>query len=142
MKHDAPKRRRKKITPEEVKESAEGGAIADQNALRGAESMRRMFAALAYGGPTWPDGGFSDLAVLFAQRGLRWAKLAQGDGVAASNRRLVTGSREKFGYGILKPQSAPPTFPAQDEYDRAKKRQLAELANITQEAVDAAHWGF
>lgn len=118
----APQRLRKKISPSSAKLTMEEGPIADQNALKDAESIWGMVTARVYGDPTCPESDFSELAVRFAQRGLRWVQLAMRHGVTAANRMIRGGSRAKFGYGILKPANPPKLFTYHAEYDRAKQK--------------------
>ena len=132
----APKRQRKKISPSIVKLAMEEGSIADQNALKDAESMWKMFLGPAHGGPTCPESEFSELAVRFAQRGLRWVQLELRHGITASNRRTRAESRAIFGYGILKPKDPPKVFAYHEEYGRAKQNYLTDLLEMAQQYED------
>ena len=72
--------------PDEVKNLSTQNADADKQALRGAESLRQMMCSPVYGDPLVMEEEFVDLTIRYAQRGLRWVKMAKAVGVSVTNR--------------------------------------------------------
>ena len=135
----APARKRKKNLGPDVKTALATSAMSDQNALLEADAIWNMFQNPAYGDPAEPEDDFSDLAIRFAQRGLRWAKLALAHGVTMTNRRILSESRSFHGYGINKPGAAPQLSPDHTEYDTARAEYIRNLLQIAHEVEDANH---
>ena len=130
------RKRKKNLRPDDVKKALAASAMADRNALTDAEALWQMFLNPVYGDPTCPEEDFSDLAVRFARRGLRWIRMALAHGITLANRRIRSESRAYYGYGSNKPGNAPQLFSAHDDYDQAKTDYLEQLMATIREVGD------
>ena len=106
-----PKRKHKKIPPEEAKLLAAQNAERDKQSLKDAEAMWPMMYAPAYGDPLCLGEEFSDAAIRFAQRGMRWVEMAQCVGIIATDRRPRAELCDRLGYGHLEPANTSPFVP-------------------------------
>ena len=132
------RKRKKNLRTQDVQKAMAASALSDRNALNDAEALRRMFMNPVYGDPTNPEEeDFSDLAVRFAQRGLRWIRLASTHGITMATRRIRSGTRAFYGYGINKPSSAPQLFSEHEEYGRARSEYLNKLMNLIRDVEEA-----
>ena len=112
QKFAAPKRNtHKKVTPDDVRLVTQLNADHEKHALNDAEALWQTMTAPVYGDPTCLEEEFSELAIRFAKRGVRWVEIAQVYGVSAADRRVRSEHRAKVGYGRLKPDERAPVFP-------------------------------
>ena len=118
------------ITPGEAQNISQMSVTEDRQALGDAESLWQMLKSPVYGDPISIEGEFSELAILFAKRGLRWVKMAQMATICAPNRRLRSEHRARVGYGCLKPIDRIPVFSPHEDFDLAKKQYVETLNMI------------
>ena len=121
-----PKRTRRRISPDEVRATAQASCDAEHEALGEAEAMWQMFEAPVYWGHECPEEEFSASAIRFAPRGRRWIGLAQVHGVSLTNRRFRAELRARRGYGKLKNPDAPNLLGRHGEYGRSMSRYLGD----------------
>ena len=102
----------------------------DRQALNDAEALWQMLKSPVYGDPMCIEGEFSELAIRFAKRGLRWIKMAQMTDTQAASRRIRSEHRARVGYGRLKPADRIPVFSSREEFDLAKAQYIDTLKLI------------
>ena len=124
------KKKHKKISPGEVQSIAMSNAELDTQALNGAEALWQTTISPVYGDPLCLEDGFTDISIRFAQRGIRWIKMARPAGISAANRRCRSELRARVGYGRLKPADPAARVESHDDFDHAKA-QYAETLSIT-----------
>ena len=90
-------------------------------------------AAPVYGDPLCLEEVFIDLEIRFAQRGLRWIKMAQSSGISATNRRFRGGQRSLVGYGRLKPKNPTPFLAPHEDFNREKSQYVETLPSIIED---------
>ena len=120
---------RRVITPEEAQTISAMNITEERQALDDAESLWHMLKSPVYGDPVLIEEEFSELAIRFAKRGIRWVKMAQMTNIQAANRRIRSEHRARVGYGRLKPQDRVPAFSSHEEFDLAKQ-QYVETLNL------------
>ena len=88
-----------------------------------------MLKSPVYGDPVLIEEEFSELAIRFAKRGLRWVKMAQMTNIQSANRRIRGEHRARVCYGRLKPCDRVPVFSSHEEFGLAKQ-QYVEMLNF------------
>ena len=121
---------RQVITPEDAFNITQISATEDRQALNDAEALWQMLNSPVYGDPICIEGEFSEIAIRYAKRGLRWIKMAQMTTIQAANRRIRSEHRANVGYGRMKPADRAPVFSPHGEFDRAKAQYVETLNSI------------
>ena len=127
------------ITPEVARNISQMSVNEESHALNDAEALWQMMKSPVYGDPVCIEGEFSEPAIRFAKRGVRWIKMAQMTTISAANRRMRSEHRARVGYGRLKPCGRIPVFSSHEEFDLAKK-QYVETLNMIIESQQCSEW--
>ena len=129
----APKRKRKKIPPDEVKALSKRNGDIDRQALIDAEARWQMFCAPVYGDHLLIEEECVGSTIRFAQIGLRWVEMVQAVGISVSNRRYRAELRSRHGYGLRRPAHTIQLFSTNDEFGRTKARNLETPTALIEE---------
>ena len=117
----------------------------DQKSLNDAESLWQMTNDPVYGDPMLLGEEFIDLSIRFAQRGLRWAQMAQSVGISAADRRSLSEMGARNGYGKRRPANPAPLFDNRVDFDRTKAQYMEPLRALIVEhraesLRNSTHW--